>query len=148
MLKRIANKEILEGVEIKYLSSDDTDKLMKKINKIVKNENGELNYDNPKAIYILFKKLVDTDIRELKNITEDEFMEAYHNPSSDMETICFEIGRFVSNSIISSMRKNIASLMDTEMSLLNLEAITKLNSITESAKEIHKVEKKSKNKTK
>lgn len=146
MLKRIDNKEILEGVRIKSLSAEDTHKLIKQLNKIAKVKEGEIDYDNPKAVYMLFKKLVDADIKEIKNITEFEFMEAYHNPSPEMETICFEIGRFVSNAIIGSMRKNIASLMDTEMLLLQSEAITKLNNITTSAKEIKKSEKPKKSK--
>lgn len=142
MLKREEGKEIIDGVRIKFPSIEETNKLMKQLNKVAKKEDGQIDYDNPKAIYILFKKLVETDIKEIKSITEFDFIEAYYNPTQDMETICFEIGKVISNAIISTMRANIVALMDTEMQLLQAEAISKLNNITESAKEIRKSEKK------
>lgn len=142
MLKREESREIIEGVTIKIPSLDETNKLMKKINKLAKTDEGDIDYDNPKAIYILFKSLILTDIKKIKNITEKEFIEAYHNPTPEMEIICFEIGKVLSNAIQSMLRNNIAQLIDTELKLIQVEAITRLNSITDQAKEINKISKK------
>lgn len=142
MLKREESREIIEGVTIKIPSLDETNKLMKKINKVAKTEEGDIDYDNPKAIYILFKNLIVTDIKKIKNITESEFIEAYNNPAPEMEIICFEIGKVLSNAIQSMLRNNIAQLIDTELKLIQVEAITRLNSITDQAKEINKISKK------
>lgn len=141
MLKRESNREVFEGVSIKIPTLEESSKLIKKLDKIAKNENGEIDYDNPKAIYMLFKKLIVSTIPEIKNINEFEFMECYHNPTSEMETICFEIGKVVSDCVKSVLRNNIAQLMDTELKLIQVEAITRINSMNEKAKEISKLEK-------
>lgn len=144
MLKREDSKEILEGVKIKMPSIEETNKLIKKVNKLSKTESGEINWDDPKVIYVLFKALVVSDKKEIKNISEFDFMEAYYDPTQEMEIICFEIGKVMSNAIMSFMRKNIAVLMETEMKMLQAEALVKLESINESVKEIEKNKKNNK----
>lgn len=144
MLKREEEREILEGVKIKIPNLEETNKLIKKLNSIAKTETGDIDYDNPKAIYMLFKKLVVSDVPEIKNINEFKFMECYHNPTSEMETICFEIGKVVSDCIKSVLRNNIAQLMDTELKLIQVEAITRINAMSKKAKEINDLEKKNK----
>lgn len=144
MLKREESREILEGIKIKIPTLEEGNKLIKKLDKIAKTEDGDIDYDNPKAIYTLFKKLIISDIPEIKNINEAKFMECYHNPTPVMETICFEIGKVVSDCIKSILRNNIAQLMDTELKLIQVEAITRINSMSEKAREINKLEKKNK----
>lgn len=141
MLKREDSKDILNGVSIKIPTLEETSKLMKKLNNIAKTVDGNIDYDNPKAIYLLFKNLVISNIPEIKNIKEKEFMECYYNPTPEMETICFEIGKVVSNSIKSMLRNNIAQLIDTELKLIQAEAVTRLNSMSSKAREISKIEK-------
>lgn len=144
MLRREESREILEGVKIRIPTMEEADKLIKKLNKIAKTENGDIDYDNPKGIYMLFKKLIVSDIPEIKNINETKFMDCYHNPTPIMETICFEIGKVVSDCIKTILRNNIAQLMDTELKLIQVEAITRINSMSEKAKEINNLEKKNK----
>lgn len=141
MLKREEEREILEGVKIKIPNLEESNKLIKKLNNIAKTETGDIDYDNPKAIYMLFKKLIISDIPEIKNINEFKFMECYHNPTAEMETICFEIGKVLSDCIKSILRNNIAQLMDTELKLIQVEAITRINSMNEKAKQINMLEK-------
>lgn len=138
LLKKETEKQIIEGVKIKIPSIDETNKILKQLNKIAKTEEDDINYDNPKVIYTLFKKLVVSDIKEIKNINEADFMDAYYNPTPEMEEICFELGRVISNGIKSFLRANIANLEVTEMNLLQAEAITSLNNISTSAKNIEK----------
>lgn len=142
MLKREEEREILEGVKIKIPNLEEANKLIKKLNNIAKTETGDIDYDNPKAIYMLFKKLIISDIPEIKNINEFKFMECYHNPTPKMETICFEIGKVLSDCIKSILRNNIAQLMDTELKLIQVEAITRINTMNKKAKEISNLEKK------
>lgn len=144
MLKREESREIIDGVKIKIPTVEETTQLIKKLNKISKTETGEIDYDDPKAIYMLFKKLVDTNIKEIKNITEEKFIDAYNNPSPEMEIICFEIGKVLSNAIQTMLRNNIAQLIETEMRLMQVEAITRINTMSEKAKEINKIGNKSK----
>ena len=80
----------------------------------------------------------------IKKLNEFKFMECYHNPTSEMETICFEIGKVVSDCIKSVLRNNIAQLMDTELKLIQVEAITRINAMSKKAKEINDLEKKNK----
>lgn len=136
MLKREEYKEVSEGIKIKIPNAKESEKLINQLNKKCKADDGEIDYDNPTAIYTLFKKLVVSDIKEIKNLTEVEFLEAYENPSDVMETICFEIGRIISNTIMSVMRKNLAQLMETEMKLMQAQALNKLNEINRTTKEI------------
>jgi len=139
MLKREDSREILNGVKIRIPNLEESNKLLKKLNKISKTDVGEINYDDPKSIYMLFKKLIISDIPEIKNINESKFMECYRNPTPDMEAICFEIGKVVSNCIKSVLRNNIAQLMETELKLIQVEAITRINSMSEKAREINKI---------
>lgn len=139
MLKRENVKEIIQGVKIKNPNLEESIKLMKKINSISKNEIDEIDYDNPEIVYILFKKLIISDLPELKKVSKEDFIEAYRNPSHDMEVICFEIGKVLSNSIQTVLRNNIAQLMETELKLTQIEAVTRINAMTEKAKEISKI---------
>lgn len=141
MLKREDKRDIFEGVSIKIPTLSESNKIIKKLNSLSKDETGEVNYDNPDVIYMLFKKLIVSNIPEIKNITKADFKECYNNPTPEMETICFEIGRVVSDCTKSVLRNNIAQLMETELRLIQAEAVTRLNSISEKAKEINKIEK-------
>lgn len=139
MLKREESKEIINGVKIKIPTIDEMNKLMKRLNKIAKTEVGDIDYDNPKVIYFLFKKLVISDMKDIKNINEEQFMEAYYNPTPEMEIICFEIGKVISNAIKSMLRNNISQLMEAELRIIQAEAITRIDSMTQKAKEIKEI---------
>lgn len=136
MLKRESEKEILKGVIIKVPTIEEMNKLMSKLNKMAKTETGDIDYDDPKVVYFLFKRLIVSEIKEIKNLTELEFIEAYNNPTAEMEIICFEIGKVISDAIQSMLRRNIAQLMETELRLIQAEAITRIDNMNRKASEI------------